>query len=498
MTPARFVSFLLSVTMLAGCAVGPDFERPGLDRGAGYLGGAGDAAASKATGIKLAYGADVPGRWWELFRNRDLDALMKQAIENNPDLDAARATLKQANELALAQGGSLFPSLSLSGSATRSDWSGSKSIGVYNLFAVTPSASYPLDIFGGTRRSVEAAQATAEAQGFVAEATYLTVTASLARAVIQEASYREQIAASQEVIASYRELLGVLENQVNVGTAARANLLQQQAALAQAQASLPALQKALALQQNTIAALVGDFPNQYASRKFRIAGLGLPHALPLSVPSALVEQRPDIRAAEARLHKASAEIGVATAAMLPQLTLSAALPTSAADLGDLFASGTTGWSIAAGLAQPIFKGGTLIHNKRASEAAFEAAVADYRSTVLGAFKDVANALRALQHDRQALAGYLAAERAAKESFDLTQTLFKAGTVPYTNVLTAQTTYQSARLARASAAASRYLDAVALFEALGGGWWNRPDNLVALANTDPQKTMTTTPASGEKN
>lgn len=494
MTSARLVFLLMSVTMLAGCAVGPDFERPTLDPGAGYL-GSGDANAARATGASLAYGADVPGRWWELFRNKDLDSLMKRAIEHNPDLDAARANLKQANENALAANGSLFPSLSLSSSATRADSTGSSNIGLYTLYSVTPSLSYPLDIFGGTRRSIEASKASAEAQGFTAEATYLTVTSSLAQAVIQEASYREQISASQEVIASYQELLGVLNNQVSVGTAARANVLQQQAALAQAQASLPALQKALALQQNTIAALIGDFPNQYASRNFRIAGLQLPHALPLSVPSALVQQRPDIRASEAQLHRASAEIGVAIANMLPQVTLSASLPSSAAQLDNLFESNTTGWSIAAGLAQPIFKGGALLHSKRAAEAAYEAAVANYRSTVLTAFKDVANALRALQHDRQALAGYLAAEKAAKESLDLSQTLFKAGTVSYTDVLSAQSTYQSARLSRASAEASRYLDAVALFEALGGGWWNRPDNLAALANTDPQKTMPS--VSGDK-
>lgn len=494
MTSARLVSLLMSVTMLAGCAVGPDFERPTLDPGAGYL-GSGDANAARATGASIAYGADVPGRWWELFRNKDLDSLMKRAIEHNPDLDAARANLKQANENALAANGSLFPSLSLSSSATRADSTGSSNIGLYTLYSVTPSLSYPLDIFGGTRRSIEASKASAEAQGFSAEATYLTVTSSLAQAVIQEASYREQIAASQEVIASYEELLGVLNNQVSVGTAARANVLQQQAVLAQAQASLPALQKALALQQNTIAALVGDFPNQYASRNFRIAGLQLPHALPLSVPSALVQQRPDIRAAEAQLHRASAEIGVSIANMLPQVTLSASLPTSASQLDNLFESNTTGWSIAAGLAQPIFKGGALLHSKRAAEAAYEAAAANYRSAVLAAFKDVANALRALQHDRLALAGYLAAEKAAKESLDLSQTLFKAGTVSYTDVLSAQSTYQSARLSRASAEASRYLDAVALFEALGGGWWNRPDNLAALANTDPQKTMSS--VSGDK-
>lgn len=496
MTPFRFGSFLLSVTMLAGCAVGPDFERPKLDADAGYL-GTGDAKIGGAGGVAIAYGAEVPGRWWELFRNRELDALMKQAVEQNPNIDAARAALKQANEQALSASGSFFPSLSLSGSATQTDVpANGQKIGVYSVFAATPAVSYPLDLFGGTRRSVEAARASAEAQAFTSEATYLTVTANLARAVIQEASYREQIAASRDVIASYKELLGVLGNQVSVGTSNRADLLQQQAALAQAEASLPALEKALAIQQNTIAALVGDFPNQYATRKFRISGLGMPHSLPLSVPSALVNQRPDVRAAEAKVHAAAANIGVATAAMLPQVTLTASLPSTARDIGDLFASSTSGWSLAASLAQPIFKGGQLLHNKRATDAAYDAALASYRGVVLDAFKDVANALRSLQHDRQALAGYLAAEKAAKDSLDLSQTLFKAGTVAYTSVLSAQTTYQSARLNRASAEASRYLDAVALFEALGGGWWNRPDNLASLANTDPAKTMPS--ASGEKN
>lgn len=489
------LSVILSATMLAGCAVGPDFERPTLDARAGYVGEAGSLPMA-ATGSALSYGADVPGRWWELFRNKDLDALVKQAVANNPDLDAARATLAQANEQALAAQSGLFPSATLSGSASRADTTASGIPKISNTVALTPALAFPLDIFGGTRRSIEASRASAEAQAFAAEATYLAITSSLVRAVIQEASLREQIAASQEVISSYTELLGVLRNQVDIGTAARANLLQQQAALAQAQASLPALQKALALQQNTIAVLAGEFPNQYASRKFRISGLGMPHKLPVSLPSALVEQRPDVRAAEAQLHRASAGIGVAKAAMLPQITLTAALPTAATSVGGLFDASTTGWNIAAGLTQPIFKGGQLLHSKRAADAAYEAALANYKSVVLGAFKDVANALRSLQHDRQALAGYLAAETAAKESLDLTQTLFKAGTVPYTTVLTAQTTYQAARLNRASAESSRYLDAVALFESLGGGWWNRPDNLASLANTDPQKVKPS--ATGEQN
>ncbi len=484
------LSFCLLVAGgVSGCMVGPDFQRPTLDPGAGYIAGQ-EAAPKKAPVQALAYGADVPGRWWELFRNKPLDTLMQQAISKNPDLDSARAALKQANEAALGAQGGLWPSVSLSSSATRTDTDGSSlaGSGIYTIYSVTPSASYSLDLFGGTRRSIEAAQATAEAQGFTAEATYLTVTSNLAKAIIQEASLREQIQALNEVIASYKQLLGVLGNQVNVGTASRANLLQQQAALAQAQANLPAMQKALAQQQNAIAALIGDFPSQYPAQPFRLSSLALPHKLPVSLPSALVEQRPDIRAAEAALHRASASIGVAQAAMLPQITLSASLPSTAAEIGSLFTAANTGWALAGSLAQPIFAGGKLLHSKRAADAAYEEALANYRSVVLSAFKDVANAMKAIKHDNEALVAYVAAEKAASDSLNLARSLYTAGTSSYTEVLAAQTTYQSARMNRAAAEADRYLDAVVLFQALGGGWWNRPDNLVALANTDPSKTM----------
>lgn len=488
MRPSIASGFLALPVLLAlgACAVGPDFVEPSLDAQAGYLPGGKEKTLTSVIGQKVAYGADVPGRWWELFRNKYLDQLMARAVANNPSIGAARAALKQANEAALAERGSLLPQLSASGSAARGNSTTPGSVGVYTLYTLTASASYSLDLFGGNRRSVEAAKAAAEAQGYAAEATYLTVTASLARAVIQEASYRAQIDAEREIIGSYKALLDVLSSQVSVGTSSRANLLQQQASLAQAQASLPALQKTLAQQQNAIAVLAGEFPSGYEGRPFRLSALRLPHALPISVPSALVRQRPDIRNAEALLHQASANIGVATANMLPDVSLSASLPTSAEKLSGLFDN--SAWSLAASVTQPLFEGGRLLHSKRAAEAAYEQALANYRSTVLSAFRDVADALKALQHDREALAGYLAAEKAARDSLDLAQSLFKAGTGTYTDVLSAQTTYQNARLNRASAEADRYLDAVALFEALGGGWWNRPDNLVALANTDPRKTM----------
>lgn len=481
---ARLTS-LLGLLLLSGCAVGPDFSKPVLAKDAGYL-STGTAKLAGSGGQKIAYGADVPGRWWELFQNKHLDALMQRAIVHSPTLEAARAALTQANETALAERGSLFPQFTSSGSVERSK---TASTGIYNLYSLQPEVSWSLDLFGGNRRSVEAVRAAAEAQAFEAEATYLTLTSDLAEGVIQEASYREQIRATNEIISALRELLGVLETQVDVGTASRANVLQQKATLAEAEASLPALEKERDQQQNAIAVLAGQFPNARSGAPFTLASLRLPHDLPLSVPASLVRQRPDVRNAEALMHQASAEIGVATANMLPDFTLSASLPTSASAIGDLFTTATSGWSLAAGITQPIFEGGTLLHKKRAAVAAYKEAAANYRAVVLDAFKDVADALRAIQHDGDALRAYVKAERAAKESLDLSRAIVKAGTGVYTDVLTAQQTYQNARIARVQAEAQRYLDAVALFEALGGGWWNRPDNLASRANPSRSTILT---------
>jgi NodT family efflux transporter outer membrane factor (OMF) lipoprotein len=244
------------------------------------------------------------------------------------------------------------------------------------------------------------------------------------------------------------------------------------------------LQKSLAQQENTIAVLAGAFPGAYQAAPYRLTDFTLPKELPVSLPAALVWQRPDVRSAEALMHQASAKIGVATANMLPKFTLSASLPTTAGEIGDMFAKSSSGWALAASVAQTVFDGGTLLHTKRAAVATYEEAYQTYRSSVLTAFKDVANALRALEHDDAALKGYYRAEQAAKDSLDLSRAQFRAGTGAYTDVLSAQNTYQSARVKRASAEADRYLDAITLFEALGGGWWNRPDNLVQKANTDP--------------
>lgn len=470
---------LVSALALAGCSVGPDFLSPETPRDAAYLP---DGTPLGGGEQRIDQAADVPARWWEMFHNKRLDDLMRSAVAKSPTLAAADAALRAAGETSSSTAGSLFPQLSASASGSRAQTVNTQSgptptTKIYDTVSTGATLSYVLDIFGGNRRSVEAADAAAEAQAFTVENTYLTLTSGLAAAAVQEASYREQIDAEREIIATLKELLGVLETQIAVGTASNANLLQQRATLAQAEATLPGLEKRLAQQENTIAVLAGEFPGAYKADPFRLADFQLPKDLPLSLPSTLLRRRPDIRAQEALLHQASAKIGVAEAARLPSLTLSASLTTSATEMAQLFMSNSTGWGLASSLAAPIFDGGRLAHAEKAAEASYDQALANYRGTVLSAFKDVANALRAVEHDNAAFQSYTAAERTARESLELARSRFKAGTGAYTDVLSAQQTYQAARINRASSEADRYQDAITLFAALGGGWWNRPDNVV---------------------
>jgi NodT family efflux transporter outer membrane factor (OMF) lipoprotein len=347
------------------------------------------------------------------------------------------------------------------------------STSIFTLTTGSLSVSYGLDVFGGSRRAIENAEAEADYQRFELEASYLTITSNVVAAAIQEASLRAQIAATQEIIDAQTQLLNVLQKQFELGGASRAGVLAQQATLAATQATLPNLQKQLAQQRILLGALAGRLPNNEIAQTFDLTALQLPADLPLSLPSKLVEQRPDIQASEAQFHAASAEVGVAIAAMLPQITLSGSIGNTVLDAASLF-SGPGIWSLGAGIAQPIFHGGQLLHQKRAAEAAFDAAAAQYRGTVVAAFQNVADALRALQSDAQALAAQVEAERSANDSLAITRSQYQAGAVNYTTLLTAETTYQQAHINRVLAQATRYADTAALFQALGGGWWNRAD------------------------
>jgi NodT family efflux transporter outer membrane factor (OMF) lipoprotein len=487
---------LTALLLLAGCAVGPDFHRPAAPEVRGYMPeplAAETSSADVAGGEpqRFVEGLDIPGQWWTLFHSAPLNTLIEQALKANADLQAAQAALRVAQENAYAQAGAYYPSIDANFSPSRQKnptavlaptlASGTP---IFSLYTAQVSVSYVPDVFGGQRRQVESSQAQAESQRFQLAATYLTLTSNVVAAAVQEASLRAQIAATQEIIEIESQLLELLRHQNRLGQIAMADVVAQEAALAQIQQTLPPLQKQLAQQRNLLTALAGRLPSEEVSERFELASLQLPQDLPVTLPSRLAEQRPDMRAAEANLHAASAQIGVAIANRLPNITLTASDGTTAAQLDRLFTPGTGFWSVAAGLTQPIFQGGTLLHRQRAAEAAYDQAAAQYRSTVVAAFRNVADALRALQSDADALQAAVRAEHAAADSLDIARRRVELGQASYLSLLNAQQTYQQGRINLVQAQASRFADTAALFQALGGGWWNRAD--VAYTRSDGER------------
>ena len=481
---------------LSACAVGPDFHAPEAPKvaDASHPYTPAPLPAMAASGASTAYvpqqfvdGRDISATWWEAFQSPALNALVQSALAHSPTVTAAQAALRQAEENYRADYGSkVFPSVTgqLSAGRTRLALAQSPSVpagATSNLFSAGLDLSYTLDIVGGNRRELEGVRAAIDVQRFQVEATWLSLTSSVVATAIQEASLRAQVQVTQDVIANETQSLGVIAKQVQLGALAKSAALQQQTLIAQSQAQLPALEKALAQTRHQLAVLAGRLPGDDGLPSFDIDSLTLPRELPLSVPSALVRQRPDVRASEAQLHQASAQIGVATANLYPQITLSAGLDRQSLKASKLFDTGTTGWSLAAGLVQPIFNGGALQARKRAATAAYDAAQAQYQATVLNAFLDVANALRAIDTDAQAVDATAEAERLANESQGLVVRQYQLGAVSYLASLDAQRTTLSTRVALVQARAARFTDTAALFQALGGGWWNAPDAVASAAS-----------------
>jgi NodT family efflux transporter outer membrane factor (OMF) lipoprotein len=470
--------------LLSGCEVGPDFHRPDAPKQADYT-SAPLQPQTAATAVlggeaqRFAPGGDLSGAWWTLFRSRPLNDLIDQALRANPDLQAAQAALREANENVYAGQGAFFPQLGANAQLARERISGAE-FGEPSLdetFSLTTAGlnvSYAPDVFGGTRRQVESLAAQAEYQRFQLEATYLTLTSNLVVAAVQEASLRGQIDATRDIIRLETSQLNVVRRQFALGGAAKSDVLSQQATLSATDATLPPLEKQLAQTRDQLTALLGRFPNQEPAAQFDLASLQLPTELPLSLPSQLVEQRPDIRAAEATLHAANANVGVAIANQLPSFSITGQYGTEALGFTNLFTPATAVWTIAGGITQTLFDGGTLLHKKRAAVAAFNEAAAQYRSTVIKAFQNVADALRALQADAAALRAQAVAEETAGASLDLARSQFALGAITYVTLADAQRTYQQARINLVQAQGSRYADTAALFQALGGGWWHRND------------------------
>lgn len=467
--------------LLSGCAaVGPDFREPAPPATQRYTDTplpeqtASVPRLAGGTAQHFVPGGDLPAQWWSLYRSPALDRLIRQALDDSPTLSAAQATLRQAQENLAAQRGSLtLPGVDLNVNATRERLgpatAGALGAGIYNLYNASVNVSYQLDLFGGNRRELEALESVVDYQGYQLQAARLTLASNIVTAAVREASLRAQMQATQEIIAAEQKQLGLVRRQYELGGVARPALLTLSAQLDQTRATLPPLERNLAQTRHLLAVLSGKLPSEAVLPEFELDQLVLPQELPLSVPSRLARQRPDIRASEALLHEASAQVGVATADLYPKIELSGSVGAQAAQVHKLF-DGPAVWSLAAGLAQPLFHGGALEAKRRAAMAAYEQAQAQYRQTVLLAFEDVADALRALEFDAKALAAQADAEASARESLALAERQFRLGGVSAVALLVAQQQYQQARLALAAAQATRYADTAALFQSLGGGWW----------------------------
>jgi NodT family efflux transporter outer membrane factor (OMF) lipoprotein len=491
---------LASLLLISGCVVGPNYHRPSLPPAQTYSPTPLPASTSAARGIGVGAAQTfdtttaISAQWWTLFRSPALNKLIGQSFTANPTIDAAVAALKEAQENVYAQRGYFYPTVQVSYQGERTKLSGNTATSsapgpqgngeniaplapaqpvTYNFHTAQLTVGYVPDVFGLNRRQVESLQAQADEAGYQLDAAYLTLASNVVAAALQEASTRAQIAAVQTIIHSNARSLKILHSQLQLGYVTRLDVAAQELALAQARALLPPLERQLAQTRDLIRALAGSAPDHDVPETFTLDALHLPEHLPLSLPSRLIEQRPDVLAAEAQVHSASAQVGVAVANRLPQFSLNASLGGQATKITQIFDNSGTFWSVIGNASQPLFDAGTLRHRQNAAEQALAQAAAQYRSTVITAFQNVADSLHALYTDADALKSAVEVEQAAKVTLDVSRRQFQAGYANGLTVLTAQQAYQQAVIARVQAQAARLGDTAALFQALGGGWWNPP-------------------------
>lgn len=474
----RSLAVLVLTGVAGGCVVGPNFDGPPDGTPSGYL-SSDVAGRRKPAGLKLVRGGELPGTWWRLLGSKQLTSLVEAALENNADVEAADAAIRVAEANVLALRGGFWPTVAGKIDASRqttptrtltSNHATGKSN--YSLYTPQLTISYAPDLFGGLHRQVEAAEALVEVAEFQREAAVLTLTSSLAQAAIQQASFEGQIEATRRLITVQTELLQILRRQQAAGQIALPDVLVQETAAAQAKMLLPPLERQRDQQRNLIAVLTGRFPADAGGVSFRLASFHLPSQMPVSLPADLVRQRPDVRVAEANLHQANAQVGIAIAARLPQLTITGNAGSTADAIGKLFTPGTYVAMIAGSVAQTLFDGRTLAMKQRAAEETFAQQTAQYRSVVLTAFQNVADVLIALEADARAVRAAREAEIAAERSLALARQQVDQGQVSLPTLLSAQQAYLQTANARIQAEASRLTSIVALFQALGGGWWKR--------------------------
>ena len=519
---------LLTLAALSGCAAGPDFKRPTAPAANGYAPGnhtpeptisapvlAGEAQHFNPT-------ADIPYDWWTLFQSPQINSLIKRAFKANPNIESAQAALRQAQEYAVAQAGFFYPTVGVSYTASNNKLAGNmggNSPGVqgngsviqtysnpagpepfngpayYNFHVAQLTVGYVPDVFGVNRRLMESAEAQVAAQKLQLEATYITLSSNVVAAALQEASLRAQLAAMERIVAINQETLSVLRNQFKFGYVSGMEVAAQEMALASSEQSLAPLQKQLEQTRDLIRVLAGNLPNEDVEERFELAALHLPQELPLSLPSKIVEQRPDVRAAEEQLHFASAQAGVAVANRLPQFALTGAVGGMASTPDWMFRTGGGFFNLAASVSQTIFDGGTLRARSRAAEQALTQAGAQYRSTVMAALQNVADTLYTVQSDANALKAAAAGAQAAQNLLDLTRKQYQSGYASYQAVLASEQAYLQSSINLAQAQTNRLGDTATLYQALGGGWWNRPE-VTATQDTASSITQQQTLAPGD--
>lgn len=478
---SRFRWPLLGLLVVIGaCTVGPDFVRPQAPSQDHYTRDPiPSTVAAQGQAQRFLPGGEVAPDWWRLFKSASLDELVRQTIANNMTLQAAEASLRQSQDTLMAGHGVFYPTLGARFGASRERSApvqqGLATAGsIFNVMTLSGTIGYTLDVFGGKRRTVEGLQAQVDRQNWLMQAAYLTLTANVVNTAIARAAYAAQIEVTEQLIELQRQQLRTTEVQVRSGTVPYSAILSVQSLIAANEALLPALKQKVSQTEHLLATLEGVEPTKVKLPDIRLTRLSLPGDLPVSLPSVLVRQRPDILSAEAQLHQASADIGVATAAMFPSFSLTGTYGTAGSTPGSLFASSGRFWSVGPSIDVPLFQGGSLWFGRKAAIDAYQQASANYRQVVLESFAQVADVLKALEFDALALQKQAEAQDTAQEALRLLQANYRSGLVTYLELLAADVQLHQVNIAYLQALAQRYQDTVGLFVALGGGWWNRPD------------------------
>lgn len=470
----------LAVALLSACATGPDFVRPAVPGDTAYLPATNQPGKLEALGQaqQLDLHATLSGDWWRLFGSAPIDAMVNTALANNPGIQGAEATLRESQDNLRAGYGVFFPQVGVGVGATRQretlarlGLSGASSI--FNLFTLGPTISYALDLFGAQRRTVEGLHATVDYQRYTLLAAYITLTGNVVDTAVAREAYAEQVAITQDLANLQHDQLGITRTRADAGTVPYSAVESVRSALAATEAALPALEQHRDQADHMLSMLLGSTAGQESAPGFRLDDLHLPGDLPLSLPSALVRQRPDILAAEAQLHVSNANVGVVTAALFPNFSLSGSYGTNGNTVSSLSQGQSKFWSAGVAGDWQAFQGGTAWFNRKAAMEGYNKSLSDYRQAVLAAFEQVADILKALQHDAQELSAQDEAMQAAQEALRLTQANFTAGLAGYLDVLNSDQQYQQSRMGYVQVMAQRYQDTVGLYVALGGGWWNAP-------------------------